>query len=457
MMKRIVCLLAALMLFVGTAHADAYQLDLTWESDLQGALEYLDAVTDLEGDKLEQLAEGFVKLANGLSLRMNVQDQWVYMALSLMDTVLLDVGISSDWDHSSVLSSLLPGHYLSTTVSPEEAAAAQQGWESLAALDWDDIAADLSTQAQQWVEELDCAEEHGNFLGDTYEGGVLRRCYSFDDQAVAQLVERLLETLEGNGLTDEKLQAWLGEDMALLDILRQKNAEAASANRFSYMLYDVYSISYAYMGSSLVVLEAGEQVMTLSYGVGANGWRLVWGYGFGSENIYINLDLVDGKNGGKAFALVVYQDPMKWGFRMVEPYSEYVLWIATGSLTPWENSPETGWTADVDLRYPGSITPESRYLVEVRENKEQQSTNAELKWFISGADDASPVQTIRLEVKPCEPMEWSLGDLKAISADDSDAWDENGLLQQLVMDSMQDLVITLFKLIPTQLLTMLLM
>lgn len=450
MMKRVISILLALMLLSGTALAENYRLDITWEADEACALAYLEQTTNLQGSKLQNTAKAYAELARGLGIQMNFQEGWTYLAASLKDTLLLDLGVASDWNKVHILSNLLPGHYMTVEVSEEEAAASEAAWNQLTGADWAAIAQEMIAARDSRLAALQHSTETGSFMGDAYEGGVLRHSYAFDDKDVAALVEDLLAVLEKHGIDDKLLEDYVGEP--LVEAIRQKNVQITEKNRFSYILHYVYDQMNAHVGSSLVVLENDQQVMTLSLCANAdNGWRLVWGYGLNEKNYYVEMDLIDDEaSGGKTFALILYEDPMRMGYRGVEPYADYVVQMLTCTVSSQPQGNNRQWQAELILSDAGA-EQNNRYLIRGEHDAQTDISCVIADWYISMEDDAVPVQTIKAELKPCEPMEWSVEGMTSIRMnDDASA----ALIEELVEQASQELLVKLFKLLPPQILTM---
>lgn len=454
MMKRIVCFAAALlMLLTTTAGAEsAYQATLTWEADAEGAKAYLEQTTDLEGARLESAAQGYADLANGLEVQLNLQETGGYMAVSLMDTLLVDMGAYGNEYEAYVLSNLLPGYYVDASLSNEEVLAVEAAIEQLTQTDLESVLNGMPSVFAEWIGKIPATAEQGNFIGDTYEGGAVRLTYTFDDRDLAALLDGVIACLAEGGLTDELLDTVLG-DVGFIAALRSKNQTVAAENRYSYVLHNVNDAYGVYIGSSLLVLEDGQQVMTVSFAVADNGVRLVWGYGMNEMNYFIDAVLIDDgtteDTTALAYSLTVYQDPYREGFRAVEPYIDYVAMMYSGVAQVREKDGETSWVIDVESMIPNAATSETRYLIDGSYMHEAETIDQTMKWYLS-KDDETPSITTRFNLRPCEPMTY---DLEGLTAIDPEAAESSELVDSLVEDAVSDLVVKLFKLVPAQVLT----
>ncbi len=447
MMKRLCALLLALVLLCGTAAAEgAWEAELSWQSDQAGMLTFAEIMTGESGAKAKYFAEALTELLDGLRIDVRAQEGGAYLGLSLKDTLLVDMTSISDWQEAKILSNLMPGYYIHATISPEEAAANQAAYEKLLALDVDALANELTATFQAWHDALPREEEKGYFMGDAYDGGMRRVTRTFDDALVAQLTDKLIDTANAWGIDDALLVAWLGVD-GTFDAVRRWNQQLGEENRYAYVLHDVYGIDGSYVGGSLVVQENGAQVITLSYGVAANGQRLVWGYGLKGVNYYVEVDLlrVEAEEATE-FSLVLFEDAAHLGFRSVEQMDEAVrMWI---SGTAGER--DGAAYADVKLLNPGATLALSRYVLEGDVQPEASQYELTVSAYL-GAEDYEPLGKLVLTTAQSTPVTWQTDGITAI---DADSPEDASVLDEVLEDSVQEMALTLFKLIPTPLLTM---
>lgn len=447
MMKRLCALLLALALLCGTALAeDAWVAELSWESNSKGMKTCAELLTGEIGTKATSFAESLAELLDSLRIDVRAQEGGAYVGLSIKDTVLVDMTSISDWQEAKILSNLMPGHYIHATISPEDAAANQAAYERLLALDTDAFANEITAVITAWLDALPAAEEKGYFMGDAYDGGVRRVTRSFDDALVAQLVDGLIDTANAWGIDDALVSAYLGVDGAF-GALKDWNRELAEENRYAYVLHEVYGIDGRYVGSSLVVQEGGVQVMTLSHGVASNGHRLVWGYGLNGVNYYIKADLLQAEvDGMKEFSLMLLEDVAHLGFRSVEQVDEAVcLWIS--GVAGQQNGAAY---ADVELLNPDAPLALTRYVLEGDVQPEVSEHTLTVQAYL-GDEEYAPLGKLCLATAQCDPVTWQTDGLTAIDADSAE---DAQVLDELIEESVQEMALTLFKLIPTPLLTM---
>ena len=447
MMKRLCALLLALALLCGTALAeDAWVAELSWESYPAGMQALAEWIMGEDGTKAKYLAESLTELLDGLKIDVRAQEGGAYLGLSLKDTLLVDMTSISDWQEAKILSNLMPGHCIHATISPEDAAANQAAYEKLLALDTDAFANEITAVMTAWLDALPAAEEKGYFMGDAYDGGMRRVTRSFDDALVAQLVDKLIDTANAWGIDDALMSAYLGVD-GTFGVLKGWNNELAKENRFAYVLHNVYGIDGSYVGSSLVVQEGGAQVMTLSHGVAANGHRLVWGYGLNGVNYYLEADLLQVEEEElKEFSLMLLEDTAHLGFRSVEQMDEAVRFWISGTAGQRDGAPY----ADVELLNPGAPVALTRYVLEGDVQPDVSEHSLTMQAYL-GNEDYVTLGKLWLATAQCDPVTWQTDGLTAIDADSAE---DAQVLDELIEESVQEMALTLFKLIPAPLLTM---
>ena len=448
-MRRLLCLLLALMLLCGSAMAEASKVTVTWDADLEGAKAFWAASTGDEGARLDSMAMALVELLEGLKVEWVTQEGGAYLALSLKDTLLLDVGTESGWDFSRIYSNLWSDQYVNTVLPPEAAEQLQKTWNELNAINLEQLAVALAREIDRWLLGQMMTKEQGSFTGDAYEHAAQVYRYSFDDQAVVQLVEGLMLVLEQQGLTEETINSYLGEDIGLYESIRRKNEEVSAANRFSYVLQLACDSQGEYMGADLLVMENDQQVMTLAHGQAANGWQLVWGYGFEGMNYYFDLEVIAQQDSRETeVGLFVFCDPNGLGFREIQHSGNYLLQMATANFCPQKDG-QWGTLAEV-LFLAQQV---DCYVVEGISSQADATAEYAIHWY-RGENLETPLQTIHVNVQPCEPMTWNTGSMTPI---DTLSDDGGELLTQVVEGNTQEMLLKLFKLVPTQLLTMLML
>lgn len=447
-MRKLLYLLICALLLCSGAHAEAFQGQITWEADAQGALDYLTATSEEDAKQLEKLADAMAELSSGLEVSFGWQNNGLYGAITLKDTLLLDMAIWVEGEQGVIVSNLLPGHYMSVNAPQEETEASKVASEQLENMNWSALAVDALACLDEWQAGFTATEEHGSFMGDAYQGGVYRKTITFDDKSVADLVACLADVLDKHGINDALLEDYLGESSLIAGFLR-KNQQVAEGNRYNYVLREVYGLNETPIGYSLIVHEGDVQVMTLSLATAENGWRAIWGYGLNGQNYYLGTECIRDAN-ETIFNLAVYQDPMRAGYQAVEAFAENILMMIDGDVTAREN----GWHADIEVIDPMAAIVDTYYVLDC-ETYADGGSKLTLDWYLSGEHgrEETPMQKSTITIEPCEPKSWSVDGLEEIPMDDGG---DQELIDSLVEEALQDLVVNLFRLVPTQMLTMLL-
>lgn len=447
-MRKLLCLLICALLLCSGAHAEAFQGQITWEADARGALDYLAATSEEDAKQLEKLADAMAELSSGIEVSFGWQNNGLYGAISLKDTPLLDMAIWAEGEQGVIMSNLLPGHYMSVSAPLEETMASKAASEQLENMNWSALAVDALACLNEWQSGLAATEEHGSFMGDAYQGGVYRKSFAFDDKNVAELVASLADILDQHGINDALLEDYLGESGMLTGFLH-RNQQVAEENRYNYVLREVYGQNGAPIGYSLIVHEDDVQVMTLSLATAENGWRAIWGYGLNGQNYYLGAECIhDGYD--TILNMAMYQDPTRAGYQAVEPFMENILLMIEGNVTAREN----GWLAEIEVLDPMSAIIDTCYVLDC-ESYADGGSRLTLDWYLSGENGRaeSPMQRSTMTIKPCEPKQWSVEGFTEIPMDDGG---DQELIDSLVEEALQDLMVNLFRLVPTQMLTMLL-
>ena len=447
-MRKLLCMLICTLLLCSGAHAEAFQGQITWEADAQGALDYLTATSHEDAKQLGKLADAMAELSSGLEISFGWQNNGLYGAIFLKDTLLLDMSICVEGEQGLIMSNLLPGHYMSVSAPKEETDASKAASEQLENMNWSALAVDALACLNEWQSGLAATEEHGNFMGDAYQGGVFRKTITFDDKNVAELVASLADVLDKHGINDALLEDFFGESNLITGLLRE-NQQVAEENRYNYVLREVYGLNETPIGYSLIVHEDNVQVMTLSLATADIGWRIVWGYGLNGLNYYIGAECIREAE-ETIFNLMMYQDPMRAGYLPVEPFGENILMMVEGKMTIREN----GWHAEVEVIDPMSAIVDTYYVLDC-ETYAEGGSQLTLDWYLSGEHGRTetPMQKSTITIEPCEPKIWSVDGLEEIPMDDGG---DQELIDSLVEEALQDLMVNLFRLVPTQMLTMLL-
>ena len=446
MRKLMACLLAALLLALPlqTLAEGAQSLTLTLETDAE---RLSPLVTALSGKDNPTLCESLAELINSCVLEGRWQDDTTWTAVSLKGETLLESTVSYAGEKAAFVTSLAPGYALETLAQP------QMDWDALVQMDWTEEAALLTEKLETLTASLEQTEETGSFLGDTYEGGVRRVTCRLDDRTIYLMAECFLTTLEGSeafahamGMTQESMAASLVQ-------LRDSLLPGALENAYRYQLSLVYDENDALVGISLTAMEGDKQLSTLSIGPVEDGLVAVWGYGMGGVNYYLRLILLaeEAEDGTLALGLrlSVLEDPTHLGYAMVSRLDgaaaeEHMLSMAFSPAAE-----ETAVTGEYQVSSPAdsaTLTWNGAYTAE------PFSLDVAADVYASGGDRS--LMTLRLTSGTGEAITMDMDGLNVMNMDALDEAAQEELDQAMTM-AVTDMTFQLFRMLPAELLVLL--
>ncbi len=308
-MKKLLALLAALLLMLPCAQAETWQAQLSVDYDAPAAASALTELLALfDQDELSPLIEPFAALLDGAGVRLTWQEDAVQLALLLEGQPLIDASFSVSGDRLIVTSGAVPSYALSVPVVAAEKPAAPD-------------AAELTAIFESWLDGLPRAESTGSFAGDAYDGGTRCTAYTLDDADIASLAQQLM--------TDE-LRACLGQEAA--DELLGRSAAAAQENAHDYVLRLIEGADGQLIGLSFTALRGDSQLMTLSAGAGDTSARLVLGLGLKAENYWYALDASWQTVGD---VTQVQGESREWSAPRDEPFAFVEAARTANAVFPW--------------------------------------------------------------------------------------------------------------------------
>lgn len=440
MMKRMLCLALMLAMLCTTALGEGHVGRLTFSADAQ----QITALLEAEGLSRTNgaLAQGLAELIGKVSGQLFLQENGLQAGLSLGDTTLLEgTAFVNEEGLFHMLLSVLPSYYLTYPLAAEELARWNAAKGLLQGTAWQAVEAELSTAAVAWWEKLPSQQATGSFMGDAYEGGTLCVTRTLTDEDIATLVDSLAAVLKAHGLADD----------TMLYSLAQENQAAAEANRYTYITKQVYNGENTLVGLSLAVLDGDSQVMTLSIDPTEEGRMLVLGWGLNDVNYYL-LAQWPGEH-DQEWAALMYQDSQRLGFRAVASRTEYMLWLAGGTLTREKD----GFTLDMELLDPGADVQDIYITLEGRESDAGMTFRAGL--HLAQDEETrveQPVIQACLNWEKAEERTWPVeGRMQLDGASLDNLEDALISLEDELQQVTRTLEVQLFREIPAQLMTFL--
>lgn len=450
-MKKLLCLALVFAMVWGTALADASHAILTFSTSAGEIAKLLEKTV---GNGADLLAQGVEELLNKLRLEFHQQDNAVQAGLYMADVTVFEItGISEKSGLSMVLSNLLPEHYIAYQCSDEELTRRNEAYEVAQRTDWQAAAGELTNAVQGWWNGLPVQQENGSFMGDAYTGGTLCVTRCFDDAGIAECVGSLAAVLQNFGVDNVFLQAYLGQKN-LWDSVKQANRNAAEANRYAYVVKEVYSPENTLIGLSLTVLDGESQVMTASLGLDKDAWKLVLGWGLNEKNYYLCAECVEDQ-AQKNLTLLMYQDSQRLGFRTVEPITSYLLWLAGGTVT---DSEDAGWKLDMEVVDLYATELDDFFITAEAGGKDGLTVNIAL--FLSDGENGAaekPLISANFTLQDAAERTWSVEGKTRLDMEAPEALsaDVEAVMEQEVSKAADAMLVELFKVFPAQLLTFL--
>ena len=446
MKKLMAWLMAALLLALPMqAMANGAQtLTLTMETD---AARLSPLVTALVGKDNPGLCEDLAKLINTCVFESCWQDDATWTSFALDGETLLKIAAANTGDKDIFVISMVPGYALETAAQP------QLDWDALSRLDLTEEAALLMDRLSTLSDSLEWTEETGSFLGDAYEGGVRRVTCLLDDRTVYLLAECFLTTMEGSETFAREAGVPAEEIFSSMAQLREALLPGALENAYSYRLSLVYDEHDEIIGLSLTALEGDKQVSTLSVGSMEDGLEAVWGYGRNGVNYYLRLTLLAEESGDGMQALgmrlSVIEDPVHLGYALAScledtTVEEHILSMAYGTVAE-----SILFSGEYEVTTPaGSMTLswDGDYAAE------PFSLNAVADVYETGSEQS--VVTLRLTTGECAALTVDTEGLTVVDIDNMDA-DTEAEMDDAITQAATDLGLSLFRMIPAELLMLL--
>ena len=420
-MKKLLAFLLAMMLPV-CALAETYSISIDVKSEGNALVKYIteplmpETAEDIAAFEAE--AKLLQKLLNGAGLDMVVQEDAAYMELRLSGKPILDFTSYMDDEALWLTSSLIPGYALG---SRNEAADADQA--ALDALDWEGAVNSVLPGLHEWASSIKPSEARGVFMGDAYEGGIKCTTWTITDMDVVSLVNHLL-TEETRKLVSELLNSMELDATALLQRLDELNAQVAKENQYSYVFRLVQGPQEVFVGASLTVLQAQEQIATISLGVQDEELRVVVGIGLAQQNYWCEATII-GTHAQDS--LSVSGSICEWVGNKADAFAYIRATAEPDAVWDWELT-----IAETDGGYDWTFNAHSNGAAEVSASGTFSPDTCELSGeFTLGPADAS-LLSIAFDMGPSaaiQPMEQGL---ERVSIDDPAATERsNELFNQI--------------------------
>ncbi|MBO6163787.1 MAG: hypothetical protein J6N77_01925 [Lachnospiraceae bacterium] len=439
-MKRIgkLCLCLVLcMLFLGSALADtSWDADVDWTVDEAGIAAYLKRFSSDENSI--QLAAGLIgSLLHESHVQLHVQDDYSAFSWQKQDTEMIDGSVALRGEDLDVRLSFLPQIVL--RVSLADVQSALQGMMGeLQAVNLDTLQGRLQEEIRTFVSGLTIIQEEGRFSGDAYEGGTRRITTEVTSEQLQAFLEKIADAVKE-------------ETGTLLDDVDFSVSTADTPCRYRV---SVVTADDAWVGFSLTVWQAEEQVMTLSVGrQDADTLQAVLGYGTKDAIYYIAGKGTFSREGTEArqdsrldVSWDIYTDPFAVGFPAVKA---------------WNYSQEMSYTLSLTTHDTGDLVTG---LLEGRQFDAYEAYLLEKVSFafMRGAgiasgvselyqgDSTAPCLVMRVSAQETDRQETPALDAEETMVEVNEEIGSNETINAAAKEGINQLMVRLFKILPPQ-------
>ena len=456
-MRKWTALLLALLLAVMPVAtlAENYEIKIKYDVDGEALTPVLTQVMEMMAQQIgtdmvasvdaAEVARITELLLDATSFTIHYQPDGVRITCNMQDQYLCSVFVSWNETEIALCTNFLPNLKLTLPLNTVQDALAD-----LATVDWAQVGEDAASRAVRWFAALQASESHGSFGGDAYTGGAKRVMYHITDADIADLMDSLLLGVEGNDALMALLRGVFGEKelTAALRDFREFNVQVRQESQYRYDFSRVYTEKDVLIGLSLNVLEGDELIATASLGADEAGERgaLVVSIPLGSGIVYVDAQLILGEKLYGSFA--VYQSGKMVSYQHAQTDASLLVQRQTVEIayTPGEN----GYVMEINTNYTGAMNQRGQVLqlvVDEPYSMVQTATN----WY---GDSTKPVTVSNIMVKTysntvsfqegLQPIDLTRLGEDAVQLD---------ALEKSWAKGLQQVTVTLFKVLPAELLT----
>lgn len=430
MCRRIAAWLLAILLMIPLGASAAQKMDASWTADQEG-IRLLLAQLQMDAQTQKELSGMAASLMNVLTLHGSIQEDGVQLGICLKCEDALNVSVQAQENDEWLLrTSLVPD--IAMRISMDENLSSEGIGRFIGHL-----TQDLTPIFEGWLAGLSRTEEKGAFIGDAYEGGTESVLYRFDDAEIAALIDQAASLL------------------GLREYVTSATHRAASANAYHYLLRLVRTNGRP-SGLSLTVLNADDaQMATLSCSWFSENdtydGRIVMGYGRDGHTWFddyrvvgtvkeqtINLDLTCSE----------YTDDEAQGFRNVSALDENGVFSAVlGLNADWS---ENG----IQVQTRGqTLIGEDGVIISAGDGSIGASDDA---WIsvdsrVYAGTEVKEAMGFQLKGTYCDPVALGTEHETVIGTEDIGS----NLFQNALKKGVNDLMITLIRKLPAELLVLL--
>lgn len=448
-MKRLISVFLAMLLAIGaysgTALAETDSVAFTFqmrfgEAAVQEMLGATDVLSDEEAAQVSSMVNVFLQLYESMQYRVQVQPDGIRVALLMQGQEIIDAAVTWNSDEVSLASSMMPGYRLVISIKELR--------EAVKAVDWLSLCDALADTAEEWLRAQDAVTETGSFYGNAYAGGTSRVTYSLDDRNIATLLEGFLLCLEGRQDFTDMLNADAlgGKDGAtsFFHELRQMNYQVALNSSYHYTLALVRDADGELVGCSFNAFEGDALLGSLSLGMEGDALKGVVSVPLEDTVAYVDFLLSDTiidysarqAAAGTSYSAACLDDST---LRM-----RYESEIATQYESPL--MPSKGMERTVTGKYT-MYDGDEQITIDMEEKESLKASPFRYDDVMTEYLDGNMMGELKVHGEACEPFALA-EDLKALDLLEM-SLEEEAALEQAIDDGATDLMIKLFKYLPT--------
>lgn len=391
-------------------------------------------------DQMASMLQAVLQLYESVQCRVQLQPDGIRLALMMQEEEFLSAAVTWSDDEVSLVSSLIPGYRL--TLSTKELR------EAFEAVDWLSLFDALADVTDTWLAARDAVTEAGSFAGNAYSGGTARTTYTLDDRDIATLFEGYVLCLEERQDVVKLLNVDLfgGEDnaAAFFHAIRQMNYQVAMNSAYNYTLAVVRDADSGLVGYSLNVFEGDVLLGALSLGWDGDALKGVVSVPLGETIAYVDFRIGETTltySARQAAAGASYEAACQDDDTLRTSYeSEYVTRYES-PLIPGKGMEQSG--TSTEIMYNGGKQDVFRMEEQMVMSTSPFRYDDVMTQYLNG----NMLLEMKILGEECEPFTTADGlttvDMMNISINEESA------LGQAVEDGAMDMMIKLFKYLPT--------
>lgn len=445
MKKLLACLLVWMLLWSIPLCACAESASSTavmFETDPERLAPIAKALT---GKENMNLAKGLAELLNGIRLEYSWQDGASEAALTLNGEDVVRGTVIQEADVQTVLLNFAPGYALKIPSAPSVDTLVRMAQ----AVDWTKIREEAAWSWDAFLSSADYVEEHGDFIGDAYAGGVRRQVLRLDDRDLSLLLSCLMNVLEHDSQI-QQLPESAGADLnSIIQTCDASLKNAALINAYSYQVCAVYDDTDRLIGLSGTALQGEKQIATISIGLDDQQVEVVWGYGYHGVNYYIRtIVMVETEDEQIVLSglVDVLADTAGVGYGVISALEDAWLEEHVMTLSLTNDADVIGFDGGMRTTFHGAEPIQITVITSGEHAQDGINMTAALYW----ESNEEPALVMNALSAACDPIEVDPSACTAVDLETMST-EEALELERVIEETIMELGISIFKQIPPEL------